>query len=290
MIGLHRIEQITMESIFMRLRQNYPISDRIKLLLILFFVLLIMLVLSSHKNSQERDLEKNSTIENLLQTAIQPMGSTMYIWGGGWDDEDTAAGGTSTQLGVSSKWSEFASLQNESYDFEKHRYERENGLDCSGYVGWVIYNTFETEPGNTGYVTTSTNMAESFAARGWGRLIRNPKQFLAGDVVSMDGHVWICLGACADGSVLLAHSSPPGVSVCGTQVREGEFSIAVQLAEEFMTDYYPNWQEMYPNRAVSGSYLENVSVFRWSENTMLDAEKMQTMSGEEIIVSISPNI
>ena len=162
--------------------------------------------------------------------------------------------------------------------------------------------------GNEGYVTFSTEMAENFAKRGWGRLYKNPKDFLTGDIVSMDGHVWICLGTCDDGSVLLVHSSPPGVSICGTQapIKHLEFSngesententnteyqneisvkksIAVEFAETFMEAYYPKWQMMYPNRTVSTTYLKDVTVMRWNVETLLDIKKYQEMSGEEVM-------
>lgn len=268
----------------MKIRQNHPIRDRIKLLIILLLVVYLLGSLAKYIE-KEHDNIKKSTIEHFLGTALEPVGSTMYIWGGGWDDADNEAGATSTQLGLSLQWKIFANAQDETYNFQEHRFERENGLDCSGYVGWVVYNTFETESGRTGYVTTSTDMAENFANRGWGILIKNPKVFLPGDIVSMEGHVWICLGTCADGSVLLVHSSPPGVSVCGTGTSQGnENSIAVQLAEKFMATDYPHWQEKYPNRIVSSSYLENVSVFRWNESIMLDAKEMQRLSGEEIMI------
>ena len=32
------------------------------------------------------------TLENLLKTALLPIGNTMYIYGGGWNEEDTGAG------------------------------------------------------------------------------------------------------------------------------------------------------------------------------------------------------
>ena len=35
-------------------------------------------------------LEK--TLENLLKTALLPIGKTMYIYGGGWNEKDTGAG------------------------------------------------------------------------------------------------------------------------------------------------------------------------------------------------------
>ena len=218
----------------------------------------------------------------------------MYIWGGGWDGEDSGSGEVSTRLGLSPQWEKFTKQQDEDYDFKEHRYERENGLDCSGFVGWVLYNTFEKEEGQTGYVTTSTELAESLAQRGWGHLIKNPHKFLPGDIVSMDGHVWIAIGTCEDGSVLMVHSSPPGVSVCGTPIprttENAQESQAIILATEYMEKYEPNWQEKYPNRSVATSYIENVTLFRWSKNTMKDAEKMQALSAEEIMEILSPDM
>lgn len=261
-----------------------------KLTIIIFAVTVLLVVfLAVEKKADLQRVQLTPTMEDFLQTALEPVGSTMYIWGGGWDDEDSKAGATSTQIGVSPQWKIFYSQQDESYDYNDHRYERENGLDCSGYVGWVIYNTFENDDGKDGYVAKSTELAESLAARGWGKLIKNPKEFLAGDIVSMDGHVWICLGTCTDGSVLLVHSSPPGVSVCGTQITEGESSIAIELATEFMEKNYPQWQEKYPERRVSDTYLENVTVFRWNENILKGAEQYQNLRGEELLTELSRN-
>ena len=269
----------------MKLRQHHPILDRIKVIIILLIVLFVLGNLAQYLD-ERNNRQKTSTIEQFLQTALEPVGSTMYIWGGGLNEEDSASGATSTQIGLSPQWKTFTMEQDETYDFNQHRLERENGLDCSGYVGWVVYNTFENRSGQKGYVTTSTDMAKNFADRGFGTLIENPTEFLAGDIVSMEGHVWICLGTCADGSVLLIHSSPPGVSVCGTQLAEGESSIAIQMAEYFMNQYYPDWQEKYPNRMVSCTYLEDVSVMRWNSITMLDAEVMQQLCGEEVMERI----
>lgn len=279
----------------MRIRERHPIFDRIKIFLILL-VLLVLIWNLANMVHKETDTDKTATIENLLETALQPVGSTMYIWGGGWDDTDSKAGGTSTRIGLSPQWEAFAKQQDANYDFEKHRFERENGLDCSGYVGWVLYNTFETEEKQLGYVTTSTDLAESLAQRGWGKLIHNPKTFVPGDIVSMEGHVWISLGTCEDGSVLLVHSSPPGVSVCGTPAlsqmektgnAEVEKSKAIILAEDYMTFNHVKWQEKYPNRSVGEKYVENVVVFRWNENIMSDAKEIQDLSAEEILERIS---
>lgn len=262
---------------------NFKKKLTVWIFVLTLFLVVVLLVGKINPPSSSNTIP---TMEKFLQNALKPVGSTMYIWGGGWDDEDSEAGATSTQIGVSPKWEAFANQQDSSYDHETHRFERENGLDCSGYVGWVIYNTFETEDGQGGYVTKSTELAESLASRGWGKLIKNPQRFLVGDVVSMEGHVWICLGTCADGSVLLVHSSPPGVSVCGTQINDGGGSIAIEIATKFMEENYPQWQERYPNRTVPSTYLEDVTVFRWNENILMGAEKYQKLCGEEVLMDL----
>lgn len=230
----------------------------------------------------EEDTQKETQIQkislqNFLQNALKPVGNTMYIWGGGWNESDTGAGVGSTYIGLYPKWREFADAQDSGYDYKLHRYEWEKGLDCSGFVGWTVYNTFESENGKDGYVTKAKNMAAYYANKGWGHFIENPKKFLPGDIVSMEKHVWICLGTCADGSVLLVHASPPGVSVCGTK------GIAAKLAKEYMASEHPAWQKNYPKREVSNSYIEDVTLFRWTKTTMPDAESIQQLTGEEII-------
>ncbi len=270
----------------MRIRVRHPVFDRIKVIVVLL-VLLILLGRLVMYIEQGNNSTKESSIQNLLQKALQPVGSTMYIWGGGWDSDDKCAGATSTQLGLSAQWEYFAKQQDENYDFNNHRLERENGLDCSGYIGWVVYNTFETKSGKEGYVVTSTDMAKNYADRGWGTYIECPTEFLVGDIVSMDGHVWISLGTCTDGSVLLVHASPPGVSVCGTALEDGSESIAVKLATEYMRKHHPEWQEKYPNRTVAHAYLENVSLMRWNHKTMSDAKELQLFSAEELLSQFS---
>lgn len=269
----------------MKIRKNNPILDRLKVIFVLLVLLVVLGNLVQYIENKGSS-KKESNIELLLQMALEPVGSTMYVWGGGWDDEDKEAGATSTHIGLDTQWENFRKQQDETYDHNTHRWERQNGLDCSGYVGWVIYNIFESKDGEEGYVTTSTDMAKNYADRGWGVYMEHPTEVLPGDIVSMEGHVWISLGTCADGSVLLAHSSPPGVSVCGTLLADGTESMAVKLATEYMTEYHPEWQAMYPNRSVSHAYLENISLMRWNSITMMDANEFQALCAEEVLVRI----
>ena len=229
--------------------------------------------------------QSTRTLLHFLKTALLPIGTTMYIWGGGWNEEDTGAGIEATTIGLSPRWAKFAKKQDAFYDYKKYRYRIHDGLDCSGYVGWVLYNTLETESGKSGYVMSAEKMAETFAKRGWGDYIpaSEKKDYKPGDIVSMKGHVWISLGTCSDGSVVLVHASPPGVSLCGTCLKDKNGkSEAVCLAESYMKMYYLTWYQRYPECSRGDFYL-NGSIFRWNTLVLPDKEKIQDKSSKEVL-------
>ena len=228
------------------------------------------------------------SILDFLRIAVQPVGSTMYVWGGGWNEEDTGAGVEAVTLGVSSRWAEFTAQQDKDYDFHKTRYQIHDGLDCSGYVGWAVYNVMEGENGRPGYVYSATRSAAKLAERGLGELL-GPEQidgWLPGDVVSMEGHCWIVVGMCQDGSMLLLHASPPGVIFCGTDLPDGSKSQAVLLAEKIMAEYYPQWYAKYPNCSRGAGYLDRTTVMRWHADVLMDEEKLREMSAEGVVSAI----
>lgn len=233
--------------------------------------------------------EKQSTLKELLQTALQPVGSTMYVWGGGWNKADTAAGKSARTIGVSPKWKAFFEKQTADYDYQTTRYQIENGLDCSGYVGWCIYNILNTENGKTGYVMSASKMAQEFALRGWGkyRSADKIKNYRAGDIMSSAGHVWIVLGECSDGSVVFLHSSPPGVMISGTPSGSGNTdSEAVALARSYMKKYFPQWYKKYPDSARGMEYLTQCGQMRWDisgDAIMTDPEGYRKMSAQQIL-------
>ncbi|MBO4750658.1 MAG: hypothetical protein J5546_10100 [Lachnospiraceae bacterium] len=230
--------------------------------------------------------ETRQSLACFLKTALLPVGNTMYVWGGGWNEEDTGAGPEACRIGVSPTWKAFADKQTSDYDHHKVRYQIHDGLDCSGYVGWLAYNIFETEDGHEGYVFKSTDVAKTFSSYGWGDFIakKDVKDWKPGDVASMEGHVWISLGTCKDGSVLLVHASPPGVRLCGTQPETySGLSEAAILAREYMSEYYPDWYERFPNFIASDTYLTSSSQLRWNEETFPDANAVRELSPEELL-------
>ncbi len=224
------------------------------------------------------------SMENLLLTALVPVGRTMYVWGGGWNEEDTGAGIEAMSFGVSAGWEAFAAEQTSDYDYKKTEYQIHDGLDCSGYIGWLIYNVFETEEALPGYVYPSTQMAEKFAANGWGEYLTDDiTEWKPGDICSMPGHVWMSLGMCEDGSVLLVHASPPGVRLSGTRLKNGEKSEAIKMAEEYMKENHPQWYEKYPASDVSYNYLTKSKVFRWAPSILEDSQGIQDMTAAEVL-------
>lgn len=228
------------------------------------------------------------SILDFLRIAVQPVGQTMYVWGGGWNEADTGAGVEAVTLGVSPHWAEFAAAQDSSYNYKNTRYQIHDGLDCSGYVGWAVYNTLETENGQAGYVSSSTKMAQQLADRGLGTFIAADEiqQWLPGDIMSMKGHVWITVGMCDDGSVLLLHASPPGVIFSGTQLPDGSKSQASELARQIMQEHYPNWYSRYPQCTRPHSYLAASSAMRWSTDVLSDEEGLRYMTAEEVVQMI----
>lgn len=236
---------------------------------------------------------KKSTLKEFLQIALQPVGSTMYVWGGGWGISDTGGNIDARTIGVSPQWRRFFNQQTSAYDYRTTRYQSRNGLDCSGFVGWTIYNAFNTKSGNRGYVCLAQQMTRVFSSKGWGSYTAAGavKNYRAGDIMSTsDGHVYIVLGSCSDGSVVLIHSSPSGVQINGTYTPSGkQNSYAVQLATKYMKKYYPKWYAKFPNCSRGTSYLTRYSRMRWklSGNCMMsDPDNYANKNAKQILMDL----
>ena len=102
------------------------------------------------------------------------------------------------------------------------------------------------------------------------------------------GHVYIVIGKCKDGSVVLVHSSPKGVMINGTVSRSGKVkSKAWKLARKYMKKYYPVWYNRYPDVSRGLSYLNNYGRMRWHLGTknsvMSDPEGLRKMSAKKVL-------
>ena len=243
------------------------------------------------KESQEGKILKmkvgnhQHSIERLLLLAKEPLGKTMYVWGGGWNAEDTGAGAEAVTLGISPAWEKFAGKQDADYNFNENRYQIHNGLDCSGYIGWLVYNLLESENGKEGYVVKSSEMARFLAQKGLGEYTesRDVKNWKPGDIMSMKGHVWMSLGSCEDGSVVVIHASPPGVTLSGTLLPDGSESMAVKLAKKYMKKNYPKWYKKYGVKACEYKYLTDSSSMRWDITCVEDIQGLQKLSAGKVL-------
>ena len=108
--------------------------------------------------------------------------------------------------------------------------------------------------------------------------------YLSGDVVSKSGHVWIVIGQCSDGSVVVIHATPPYIQLGGTVSSTGSInSEAIELANEYMKMYYPVAYERYGVKVLDRSYLTGVNHFTWSSSILSDSEGYRRKKPAEIL-------
>lgn len=244
--------------------------------------------------TKKEPTKKVSTIKKFLQGAIEPIGKAIYVWGGGWSVDGLGGSPEARSMGVSSQWVRFFNAQSKDYNFYNTQYQRHDGLDCSGYVGWAIYNMMNTKSGNNGYVMSSRDMAKNYASRGWGTYIKRAdvKDYKPGDIMSSAckdcGHVWIVIGQCEDGSVVVLHSSSnPGVQLSGTVTPDGKIvSQAAVLAQKYMEQYYPDWCKKFKTKIRDEKYLSHFGQMRWNvsgKSVLTDPDGYQKMTAEEVL-------
>ncbi len=272
------------------------------------------------------------TLKNFLQTALEPVGTTLYIYGGGWDWQDTGSAVQARTIGVSSDWVRFFETHDANFAYKEsdsdgtktdpatgyYPYGGFNeyyyaGLDCSGYIGWILYNTFESENDKEGYVGSSTGFARRLSEKGLGEWTQDVKapdkntgyKFKPGDIMSINGHVWLSLGTCGDGSVVILHSSPslsrtgqPGGGVQISAIGTKETCEAYRLADMYMSEHYPLWYERYPVYLCDPDRYfmpegENAGRFTWdteyTDQGLTDPDHIQDMEPKEVLEKLFPS-
>ena len=73
------------------------------------------------------------TLANFLKTAMEPVGTTLYIYGGGWDWQDVGFAVQARTLGVSPDWVRFFREQDESFTYKSKDGDEANVDPASSY-------------------------------------------------------------------------------------------------------------------------------------------------------------
>ena len=234
-----------------------------------------------------------ASVADLMNTAAEPVGKCLYVYGGGWNEADTGAGIDAMTMGISRKWVDFYNANNGSYNYKNTMYQIHNGLDCTGYIGWCMYQLFQDSYSSSGYVYKSKIMAKTYADLFAGKYIQKDKitDYECGDIMSSSGHVYIVVGKCDDGSVLFFHASPPNVSLCGTYRPDGNSnSEAIAIATEYMNKYFNECYKKYPKCSRGTSYLTDYNQMRWNKNVLTDSDGYRNMKPREILHDMFENI
>lgn len=227
-----------------------------------------------------------ATVAELMHTATEPIGKCLYVYGGGWNEPDTGAGKEALQIGLGENWESFYNSKDYKYDYNTTRYQIHNGLDCTGYVGWCMYQLFEDEYSKDGYVFLAKEMAQKYANifNGDFAAKSSVKKRRCGDVMSSNGHAYIVVGECPDGSVVLMHASPPAVSLCGTTTRGGsKQSDAIKLANFYMNTFFKDCYTKYPNCSRGTDYLVSYNQMSWNSSVLRDPDGYREMGAEDIL-------
>ena len=274
------------------------------------------------------------TLKNFIATAFQPVGTALYVFGGAWDYQDVGTAFEGRTIGLSKDWIKFFDEQTVNYTYRDDNKKNETyypfngfnqyfyaGIDCSGFVGWAIYNTLNTESlAGIGFVMYASDIANFMSQLEYGNWIHRVKgwsdekpdyklwanEVRVGDIISTNGHVMIVLAKCDDGSFIIIHSTPndsktgcPGGGVQMSAVNpKDEISNdceAFYLSQEYMQKYYIKWSERYNVKMMFLSSVfdfrdEKTGLFHWNINGKIsDPDNYHQKNAKEILKDLFPD-
>ncbi len=231
-----------------------------------------------------------TSLKNFLRIAISPIGNTLYVAGGGYGLAGDNINGYSSKIGISPQWRYFFERNMKNNDLSKSMYMIHSGLDCSGYVGFAIYNSLEIGDFNNSYQAYTNIILKHLYEKGLGKYLPKSKvrDYKVGDIMATFngnyGHTWIVLGTCNDGSILVVHSSQSGVKLSGSLRPDlKKPSQAHELAEKYMKKYYPTWTRYAKSLYMEYDFVNESGILRWHENIMSDPEGYRNMRVEQVL-------
>lgn len=242
------------------------------------------------------------TIKNLLQNGLKPCGRALYIFGGGHGEADNMSWSDVS----SSVLSFFNAHATSGYDSSQFNAGIDTslhtqGFDCSGFVGWTVYNTLNASSGGASIDEVSGAMTSYLTNKGYTYISTN-SGFKPGDIAATGYHAWIVLGVCSDGSQVLLQSaitkqdSQPGcndgVQLSGTPLLDSagntisNESQAVALARKYMAKYFPSWPyavSVQDANYTKPAYITKATFYTDGGTHFTDPEGYRNMSADEVL-------
>ena len=168
----------------------------------------------------------------------------------------------------------------------------QKGLDCSGYVGWSVYQIMQRKSGGVNYTTVSGSIGSLYSGRGMGKIVSQAQlassgyKLYPGDIGYNGGHTWMVLGQCADKSAVIVHCTPnAGVQISGTPTPSGTYgSQAIALAQKYMSRY-PGYTK-YDYHTSSGNYIRRGNYLRWNRSTLSDPDGYLNKTANQILADL----
>ena len=77
--------------------------------------------------------EGERTVTNFLRTALMPVGTTLYIYGGGWDWQDIGSAVQARSFGVSPDWVRFFESQDENFTYKEKDGDETEAVPAHSY-------------------------------------------------------------------------------------------------------------------------------------------------------------
>lgn len=273
--------------------------------------------------SSIKRFSKKATLQEFLSNAIKPLGTTLYIYGGGWDYDEEMGDSNAMSFGIAKSWADFFYSQNEYFVYKDSKHKNtsyfpfngknihhKKGLDCSGYLGWIMYNTFNGDNEKINYTYNTKNILRTYVNDfkiGTKENIEDDyikifEHLFPGDIVVIDGHLYIIVGKCKDNSILIIHSSVTksitgsyggGVQFSAININKSEDKNceAYKLANAYTAKYFPEWHRRYPTIVKpTEKYLkiydknnDSIGVFHFDEKILSDSNNMKNKTASEIL-------
>ena len=73
------------------------------------------------------------TLKNFISTAFQPLGTTLYVFGGGWDYQDIGTSFPGRSIGISKDWVKFFDEQTSNYTYKDSERKNETYYPFNGF-------------------------------------------------------------------------------------------------------------------------------------------------------------